>query len=106
MSVSLSSIAESFKLTTLLLATNFLGKFLAVFIVGKMAKLNSKEITVIGLGLSAKFSMGIIPVQIFFSAKVIDQQLFSAFVAVSAATTMVIPFTIAYIVDRWRESIS
>jgi len=106
LSVNLSSFVEGFQLTLWLLAANFLGKFLGVFIVGRMAKLNLKAIAVIGLGLSAKFSMGIIPVQIFYSAGVIDQQLFSAFVAVSAITTMLIPFSLAYIVNRWRQSLT
>jgi len=93
LSVNLSSFVDGFQLTLWLLAANFFGKFLAAFIVGRMTKLNLKAITAIGLGLSIKFSMGIIPVQIFYSAKVIDQQLFSAFVAVSAITTMIVPFT-------------
>ncbi|MEM2936063.1 MAG: cation:proton antiporter [Candidatus Bathyarchaeia archaeon] len=106
LSTSLSTLAEGFQLTLWLLAANFLGKFLGVLIVGRMAKLNFKAIAVIGLGLSAKFSMGIIPVQIFYSAGLIDQQLFSAFVAVSAITTMFIPFSLAYIVNRWRQSLT
>ena len=106
LSVNLSSFVDGFQLTLWLLAVNFFGKFLAAFIVGRMTKLNLKAITAIGLGLSAKFSMGIIPVQIFYSAKVIDQQLFSAFVAVSAITTMIIPFTLACVIHRWRQNIS
>ncbi len=105
-SINLSSFIDSFHLTLWLLAANFFGKFSAVLIVGKMAKLNLKAITAIGLGLSAKFSMGIIPVQIFYSANVIDQQLFSAFVAVSAITTMIVPFALAYIISRWRQHIT
>ena len=105
LSVSLYSLAESLQLTLWLLAVNFLGKFLGAIIVGRMAKLDLKAIVSIGLGLSAKFSMGIIPVQILYSAKVINQQLFSAFVAVSAVTTMIIPFTLSYIINRWRSSI-
>jgi len=105
LSINLSSLVESFQLTFWLLTANFLGKFLAVLIVGRIAKLDLKAITAIGLGLSAKFSMGIIPVQILYSAHVIDQDLFSAFVAVSAITTMIIPFTLAYIIKRWRHSI-
>jgi len=105
-SVNLSSFFDSFQLTLWLLVANFFGKFLAVLIVGRIAKLNLKAIIAIGLGLSAKFSMGIIPVQIFYSAKVIDQQLFSSFVAVSAITTMIVPFVLAYIITRWRQSIS
>jgi len=106
LSVSLPSLAEGFQLTLWLLAANFLGKFLGVFIVGRMAKLDLKAIAVIGVGLSAKFSMGIIPVQIFYSAGLIDQQLFSAFVAVSTITTLFIPFSLAYIVNRWRQSLT
>jgi len=105
LNTNLSSLAGNFQLTLWLLAANFLGKFLAALIVGRMAKLNLKAIVAIGLGLSAKFSMGIIPVQIFYSAGVIDQQLFSAFVAVSTITTMIIPFSLAYIVNRWRRNL-
>jgi len=105
LSVNFSSFVNGSQLTLLLLAANFFGKFLAVLIVGRMVKMNLKAITVIALGLSAKFSMGIIPVQIFYSANVIDKQLFSSFVAVSAITTMIVPFTLAFIIDRWRQSI-
>lgn len=104
-SVNFSSFVNGAQLTLWLLAVNFLGKFLAVLIVGKKIRLNLKAIVAVGLGLSAKFSMGIIPVQIFYSANVIDQQLFSSFVAVSTITTMIVPFTIAYIINKWRESI-
>jgi Ca2+-transporting ATPase len=103
--VNLPSFANAFQLTLLLLAANFVGKFMAVLLVGKLAKINIKSTIIIGLGLSAKFSMGIIPVQIFYVANIIDQQLFSAFVAVSTITTIIVPFTLAYLVNRWRQSI-
>ena len=105
LSVNISSFVDSFQLTLWLLAANFFGKFLAALIVGKMIKLNLKAIATIGLGLSAKFSMGIIPVQIFYAAEIIDQQLFSAFVGVSAITTMIVPFTLAYVINRWTSSL-
>lgn len=104
LSVNLSSFIQAFQLTLLLLGANFLGKFSAVLLVGRKARLDHRTMIVIGLGLSTKFSMGIIPIQIFYSAKVIDQQLFSAFVAVSTITTMIIPFTLAYIINRWKQT--
>lgn len=100
--VGLQSLASSIALTGLLLVANFAGKFFSVFIVGRMMNLNWREIAAIGLGLSTKFSMGIIPIQIFYSARLIDQNVFSSFVAVSAITTMIIPFALASIVDRWK----
>lgn len=103
--ISLSSLTGSIALTLLLLLANFLGKLLAALIVGRMIGLNYKATVVIGLGLSAKFSMGIIPVQIFYSVGLIDTQLFTAFIAVSVATTMIIPFMISYIINRWKNSI-
>jgi Ca2+-transporting ATPase len=103
--VNLLSFANALQLTFLLLAANFVGKFMAVLLVGKLAKINVKSAIIIGLGLSAKFSMGIIPVQIFYVANIIDQQLFSAFVAVSTITTIILPFTLAYLINRWRQSI-
>ncbi len=106
LSVSLSALAESLQLTVWLLLANFFGKFLASFMVGRMIKLNLKAIITVGFGLSAKFSMGIIPIQIFYSAGLIDPQLFSAFIAVSAITTLIIPISLSYIINRWRESIT
>ena len=105
LSVDLSVFAESLQLTIWLLLANFIGKFLASFMVGRMLKLNLKAIIAVGLGLSAKFSMGIIPVQIFYSAKLIDPHLFSAFIAVSAITTLIIPASLSYLINRWKESI-
>jgi Kef-type K+ transport system membrane component KefB len=102
---SLQGLARNISLTLLLLAANFAGKLLSSLIVGRMVGLNLKAIAVMGLGLSAKFSMGIIPVQIFYSAGLIDQELFTAFIAVSMVTTMIIPFSISYIINRWRDSI-
>lgn len=98
----LGSIAASISLTSLLLVANFAGKFLSAFIAGRLMGLSLKSIVVVGLGLSAKFSMGIIPVQIFFSAGVIDEFVFSSFIAVSAITTILVPFSLAYIINRWR----
>jgi len=97
---------EGFQLILCLLSANFIGKFLAAIIVGKMVNLNAKSMVLIGLGLSAKFSMGIIPVQIFYSAKLTDQRLFSAFIAVSTITTAIIPPLLSFIIGRWRESIA
>lgn len=105
LSVNPSCIFEEAQLTIWLLAANFLGKFAAAFLVGRMAKLNLKAMIMVGWGISAKFSMGIIPVQILYSANLIDQRLFSAFVAVSTITTMVIPFSLSYLVNKWRHSI-
>jgi len=101
--VSLQGLTSTLLLTGLLLAANFIGKFLAVLIIRGMVQLSWREIFVIGLGLSTKFSMGIIPIQIFYSAKLIDQNVFSSFVAVSAITTMIIPFALASVMNRWKE---
>lgn len=101
----LSSIASSLPLTLLLLVANFIGKFLSAYAVGRLMGMNLKSILVVGLGLSAKFSMGIIPVQIFFSAGVIDDFVFSSFIAVSTITTIIVPFSLAYIINKWRGEI-
>ncbi len=101
----LGSIAASIPLTVLLLVANFLGKFLSAYAVGRMMGMGMKSIFVVGLGLSAKFSMGIIPVQIFFSTGVIDTYIFSSFIAVSTITTMIIPFSLAYMINRWKGEV-
>lgn len=106
LNVGFTNLIMSFQLATWLLIANYVGKFFGAYIVGKSARLKIKEIIVIGIGLSAKFSMGIIPVHILYAAGAIDQRLFSAFVAVSAITTMFIPFALAYTVNKWRQSLT
>jgi Kef-type K+ transport system membrane component KefB len=105
LSITPESIVKSAMLTLWLVLANFAGKFASTIIVGIYAKMNWKEIVVVGMGLSAKFSMGIIPAQILYSAGLIDEALFTSFVGVSTITTMTIPFTLSYIVKRWREDI-
>jgi len=105
LSISLESIIGSLGLTLWLLIANFIGKFSASIIVGLYSKMNWKEIVIVGLGLSAKFSMGIIPVQILYSAGLIDDVLFTSFIGVSTLTTITIPFTLSYIVRKWRRDI-
>jgi Ca2+-transporting ATPase len=100
------NLVESFGVMIPLLLVNFGAKFTSAYIVGKRIGLNGKSIAVIGLGLSAKFSMGIIPVQILYSAGIIDTSLFAAFISVSAVSTVTVPFALAWLVSHWRESIS
>ena len=106
LSVDLMSVFVNFQLTALLLLANSAGKFIGVLISGKIMNLNIKEIIIATLGLSAKFSMGIIPVQILYASGVCDLQLFSAFVAVSAITTMILPFLVSILVKKWVDDIS
>lgn len=105
LSISLESIIGSLGLTLWLLIANFIGKFSASIIVGLYSKMNWKEMIIVGLGLSAKFSMGIIPAQILYSAGLIDDLLFTSFIGVSTLTTITIPFTLSYIVRKWRRDI-
>jgi CPA2 family monovalent cation:H+ antiporter-2 len=102
MSTNLGSMAESATMTLLLIVANFAGKFLSALITGKIMGISLKSIAIVGLGLSAKFSMGIIPVQMFFSAGLIDKFVFSSFIAVSTITTLIVPFSLAYLINRWK----
>ncbi len=99
------SLVENLWTTVLLLSANFGTKLVSAYVVGRRLKLNGKSIAVIGLGLSAKFSMGIIPVQILYVNDIINQGLFVAFVAVSAISTATVPFVLAWLINRWRDSI-
>ncbi|MFH0748519.1 MAG: cation:proton antiporter [Candidatus Bathyarchaeota archaeon] len=99
------SLVESFEIMIVLFLINVVAKFASAYIVGNRIGLNRKAIVVIGLGLSAKFSMGIIPVQILYASGIIDKELFSAFVAVSAVSTATIPFLLAGLMSRWRRDI-
>ncbi|MEM1549744.1 MAG: cation:proton antiporter [Candidatus Methanomethylicia archaeon] len=105
LSITLDSIIRSLSLTLLLLFANFISKFSASLIVGLYSRMNWKEIVVVGWGISAKFSMGIIPAQILYSAGFIDEILFTSFIGVSTLTTLIIPFTLSYMVKRWRNNI-
>jgi len=105
LSITPESIVKSAMLTLWLVLANFAGKFASTMIVGFHVKMNWKEVVIVGMGLSAKFSMGIIPAQMLYSAGLIDEALFTSYVGVSTITTITIPFTLSYIVKRWRENI-
>jgi len=103
--IGLGSMVASIPLTILLLVVNFIAKFASAFVAGKLIGISLKSVIIVGLGLSAKFSMGIIPVQIFYAAGVLDEYAFSSFIAVSTITTVLVPFSLAYLLNKWRDEL-
>jgi Ca2+-transporting ATPase len=105
LSVDLSGILKAPKLAIILFLAAFLGKLMGIFMMVPMKKLTSKEAWIIGIGLNARLTTEIIVAKLLLDAKLIDLQLFSALVAASSVSTIVVPIVFAVLVAKWKTSL-
>ena len=100
---------EGFFQEPLLAITLFLagtsGKLLGVFLMLPMKKINFKEALIIGTGLNARLTTEIIVAQLLYSSNIIDLKLFTALVAASAFSTIVVPLLFSLMIRLWGEEI-
>jgi Ca2+-transporting ATPase len=92
-------------LAILLFLAAFMGKLLGVFLMVPMNKISIKEAWTIGIGLNARLSTEIIVAQLLFSAELIDLDLFTALIAASAFSTIIVPLAFVLIVRKWGEEL-
>jgi len=93
-------------LAILLFLAAFIGKLLGIFIMVPMGKLNSREAWVIGIGLNARLSTEIIVAKLLFDAGLIDYHLFTALIAASSLSTLIVPLWFTFLVRRWGIHLS
>jgi Ca2+-transporting ATPase len=92
-------------LAILLFLAAFMGKLLGVFLMVPMNKISIKEAWTIGIGLNARLTTEIIVAQLLFSAELIDLDLFTALIAASAFSTIIVPLAFVLIVRKWGEEL-
>ena len=104
MSVDLKGIIDAPELALLLFLTAFVGKLIGIFFMVPMHKLTVREAWTVGIGLNARLTTEIIVAKLLLDAHLIDDKLFSALVAASSASTLIVPLLFTLLVSRWRST--
>ncbi|WP_200762994.1 HAD-IC family P-type ATPase [Nitrosophilus alvini] len=105
LSIDLEGLIKSPELAILLFLAAFLGKLIGIFLMVPMKKLSPKEAWVIGIGLNARLTTEIIVAKLLLDAKIIDVKLFTALVAASSLSTIIVPIFFSALVVRWKKEI-
>lgn len=92
-------------LAILLLLAAFVGKFIGVFGMVPMGKMTKREAFAVGVGINARLTTEIIVAQLLLTAGLIDERLFTALVAASSLSTLVVPPLLSMILARWGPSL-
>lgn len=101
LSVDLEGMFKAPELALLIFMAAFAGKLTGILLMVPMKKLNIKEAWTIGIGLNARLTTEIIVAKLLLDAELIDTQLFTALVAVSSLSTLIVPLAFSLLVLRW-----
>jgi len=106
MSVDIGGVLHYPLLVLGLFAAAVLGKLGGIFLLVPMGKLKSKEALLVGIGLNARLTTEIIVAKLLLDAHLIDEKVFTALVAVSSLSTVMIPLLFATFAKLWGESLA
>jgi len=101
MSVDLSGMVKAPWLAIGLFAAAFFGKLIGAWLLVPLGHATTKEALAAGIGLNARLTTEIIVAQLLLTAGIIDAQLFTALVAASGLSTLLVPPLFAVVLDRW-----
>jgi len=106
MSVDVGGIIHYPLLVVGLFAAAVLGKLGGIFLLVPMGKLKSREALLVGIGLNARLTTEIIVAKLLLDAHLIDEKVFTALVAVSSLSTVMIPLLFATFAKLWGKSLA
>jgi len=106
LSVDLGGMWVQPELAILLFLAAFVGKLGGVFLMVPLRKLTSREAWAIGIGLNARLTTEIIVGKLLLDAQLIDVQLFTALVAASSLSTLLVPLWFTLLVRKWGETLN
>jgi len=105
MSVDLNGMIKEPELAILLFIAAFAGKLIGIFLMVPSGKLNAKEALTVGIGLNARLTTEIIVAKLLLDAQLIDNQLFTALVAASSVSTIVVPLLFSFLISLWKDEL-
>lgn len=105
MSADLNGMIKAPELAVLLFIAAFAGKLIGIFLMVPMKKITVKEAWTIGIGLNARLTTEIIVAKLLLDAHLIDVQLFTALVAASSLSTIIVPLTFSVLVAKWKKEL-
>ncbi len=85
-----------------IVAASGLSKLLGSYIVG-IKRMGFKDATLLGIGLSVRFSTSIVIITILYNSRIISSEVFSVIVASSIIFTIFIPVLFAQLLARWKK---
>jgi len=92
-------------LAVLLFIAAFLGKIIGVFFMVPMGRINTHEAWTIGTGINARLTTEIIVAQMLLEAGLIDVHLFTALVAASSLSTVLVPLLFTFMIRIWGDEL-
>ena len=105
LSVDLGGMLAEPELAILLFLAAFIGKLIGIFLMVPMHKLSRHEAWTIGIGLNARLTTEIIVAKILLDANLIDIHLFTALVAASSLSTIIVPLLFTLLIRSWGEQL-
>ncbi len=105
LNVDLGGMLNAPILAILLFLAAFLGKITGVFIMVPMGRINTHEAWTIGTGINARLTTEIIVAQMLLGAGLIDVHLFTALVAASSLSTVLVPLLFTFMIRTWGEEL-
>lgn len=101
-SIKLANLSQSLYLISVIIIVSILAKLLGSWI--SMNKIiGFKQSILLGVGLSVRFSTGIVIMKIFLDNAIIDINLYSVIIASSVIFTLVVPIIFARLSYRWAK---
>ncbi len=100
LSVDLEGMVQEPLLALLLFLAAVVGKLLGALFMVPMKKLTVAEAWTIGIGINARLTTEIIVAKLLLDAKLIDIHLFTALVAASSLSTILVPLLFTWLVRR------
>jgi len=104
-SVDIGGMLAEPKLAILLFLAAFAGKLIGIFLMVPMKKLSVREAWIIGIGLNARLTTEIIVAKLLLDAKLIDIHLFTALIAASSLSTVIVPLIFTLLMRRWGDQL-
>jgi len=101
-SMNMSYILESPLLILLVIVVTSESKLVASYIVGRK-ELGIRSSTLLGIGLSVRFSTSIIIIKLLFENGVIHQEIYSVLIASTIIFTLFIPLVFSNLLVRWKN---
>ena len=105
LSIDINSLQSNLLLIFIVVVVSALAKIIAS-VMARGNNMNIKESVLLGIGLSVRFSTGIVIVKIFLDSGFIDGQLYSVIIASSVVFTLLIPFVFSKLINTWHKYIA
>ncbi len=105
LSVDLSGMLKAPWLAVGLFSAAFFGKLIGAWLLVPFGRATKREALATGVGLNARLTTEIIVAQLLLTAGIINDQLFTALVAASGLSTLLVPPLFAIMLDRWGPSL-